>query len=844
MLLKNYPITHGGIRPVHHSGLGVQVNGQTCIRYMRFLKPVRIDRLELGLISGTEDKPMGGSGRWVPDIPTHPAHLIVSVLEKRTCRWRTVKEIDLPANPVIGGKGLSQEMTTDDITRILEEAKEKTMHIIALGGLRTDHLRVECDREHAVWPSHGECNGGILNVPFSILNPLQAFGEIESSPNVLPNHTPLLKHRKIDPRAPMGMTVSDRPEMLLYQGERLSVGFSLRRPMLMHLGWDFFGRGHACRNRLVKSLRINRGLFHQDASSFTLPAGLSGPLLRTLSSDYGAHRWTGEVSVEGNRISYLNLHVFDGLTVDAVFVVEPERLMLELRHRCDRDMPVLEFEAWRLAWDIRTGITGAAAMPTLLPGRNGDVKLPMHWAASGIGSLSCRLVEGDEYYTRMQVESYRSSNTIAGGLYLGTHADLNSCMRIPAGEHRARFELAVTILGPDTVKDTRETPIGVATCWPAPFSCFRPELAGFSDHSVSVNCHMSQSDVIEVIVFTRKPDAGPDPLELARFTIARALMDGPGYGYFRDFYMDTDPALVIAAGRLHHISPDKAWLRKVEPGLLNAVSRMLATLDEDGLVRSRVLSGNTGSYRWSTNAMDVIGFGHQDAYVNALSYRAFRNSAAMLADIAHPGLAERCRESAAGILAAYAKTFLNPETGWVAGWKSRDGQLHDYAFTYVNGPAIALGLLEENLARTALVNLEKLREAQGLKSARLGLPLNLLPIDPGDHILALSAGGLVPTFEDYIDGALTGCNNYYLRALSIYGLKENARSLALESNDAYAWGIFDGGNGSGAEFHSWEGMCNGYEGTMGNYPFASLYAIAVELGALKPLEPEWWPPGG
>jgi hypothetical protein len=142
-----------------------------------------------------------------------------------------------------------------------------------------------------------------------------------------------------------------------------------------------------------------------------------------------------------------------------------------------------------------------------------------------------------------------------------------------------------------------------------------------------------------------------------------------------------------------------------------------------------------------------------------------------------------------------------------------------------------------------LVKLESLRKKQGIQSARLGVPLNLLPIQPGDHMLSKMLGEITPTFEYYTDGSLSGFANYYLRALSVYGLKDAAKRLAQDLDEAFAAGVFDGGNYTGTEFHSWEGMANGYEGTMGNF-FGSLYAIAIEQGVLKPSNPEWWPDNG
>jgi hypothetical protein len=57
----------------------------------------------------------------------------------------------------------------------------------------------------------------------------------------------------------------------------------------------------------------------------------------------------------------------------------------------------------------------------------------------------------------------------------------------------------------------------------------------------------------------------------------------------------------------------------------------------------------------------------------------------MFADLArqlkHDDDAKFFSGKAARLRAAYAPTLLNPATGIIAGWKSADGQLHDYWFT-------------------------------------------------------------------------------------------------------------------------------------------------------------------
>ena len=279
-------------------------------------------------------------------------------------------------------------------------------------------------------------------------------------------------------------------------------------------------------------------------------------------------------------------------------------------------------------------------------------------------------------------------------------------------------------------------------------------------------------------------------------------------------------------------------------GTVAAIRRMLTTMGPEGLAICLTLTGNSGSYRWSSNGMDVVGFGHLDAYVNALSYRAFRNATALLTALEQEELAGRCRGAAESIRAAYTAQFLNPDTGWIAGWRSRDGKLHDYAFTWVNGMAVAFGLLDEGTASRALRNLEALRDELGIGAAHLGLPLNLLPIRADDHMLPRIPSMANPTFETYTDGSLCAqAATYYLRALSIYGFAERAHLLAEELDAGYAAGFHTGGIGSGVEFRSWDGIPTGYEGTLVGC-FGPLYAIAIEQGQFTPTEPEWWPAEG
>jgi len=825
--LSDHAITHGGIKLVTDSDLGVDVYGQTCIRYLRFGKRVELDHLELE---------RHVYGRWVPAVPTHPAHLFISILDRENFAWKTIREVDFPADPEIMGAGLSQQMKIEEIEDYFFKVLKKPAYLVDLKGYQTDHLRVICDREHPTYPNHGECNGGIFNVPFGILNKLGAFGKSIGKSLFEMSYNPILIQRTIHPVAPKGMQVKQLPEMLLFQSKHLSVGFSLRRPLLMHLGWDILGNEQLTPNRLFAS---------RQPTGINGICGVSGPILRTLYGDYPSHLWSGDVAVEGNRILYQNLQPIPGLTIDAIFTVEEDHLTVELTQHCTADLPVIEAEIWRLAWDLKKGITGIAGMPTQHPGRNGDTLLPAMLASDGNGCISLNIVNGNPDEIRLHVESYRVDNCISAGIILGEHPGPNHCQVIPAGIRSATFELAVTNMKPKTSLEIVEPSVGLKRHWATIFSCFRSEYRGFSNNSASVNCHLSQGPPIEIAVHTLANSKGPNPLDLARFTIEKGLLNGGGYGYHRNLYLDSDPVLLSAAGRIHQTDPNVRWLKKIEPGMINTVNRMLGLMAEDGLLISRDLTGNSGSYRWSTNSMDVIGFGHIDGYVNAWAYRAFRNAAAMFEDLSHyKQLVQKCRQAAQSIRENYASALLNPGTGWIAGWRSRDGQLHDYGFTWVNGVALAFGLVDNKSAHLALLELESKREAVGAGDARIGIPCNLIPIREQDHILAKILNQIQPTFETYTDGSLSAWPaTYYLRALAIHGLSDHSRKLAQQLSEGYEAGIFTGGNGSGNEFRSWEGLPTGYEGTLIGC-LGPMYAIAIEEGIFQPQNPEWWPENG
>lgn len=825
--LKCTSVTHAHIRRIMHPRLGVEVDGRSCVRYLRFRRKVRLDHLELPRNVWT--------ARWEPIVPAHPAHVTVSVLDG--ARWRVVKDVEFPRIPLIAGDGVAPGTSSGEMNERFKDLMAERLRI-DLGGLETDHIRVECDREHPVYPNHTDMATGAAGyaVPFGILSGTAVYGEpLGELPDTAVYYRPILKPGTVAPEAPAGMKVRQRLNEVRFEGKHLSVGFSLRRPLITHLGWDAEGFGQAGRNRLV-TRRLDLSIAPTSAS------GASGPILRTTQIDCGASHWTGEVSVEGNRVSYRNLRcAVEGVRFDAVFTVEPDRIVAELTQSADRDVPVLEVEAWRLAWDLKKGMTAAAAKPTRREMRAGDVEMPAMFASDSVGCLSCRVIEGPAGAVRLQYESYRDAGVTTGGIVLGAPPATGAPPVVSPQPVRAVIELAVSNLQPVLEGPRVKVPPAIRKHWASTFSCFRPEYGGFSNHAASTHCHVNQAYCIDVAVFTARPAHGPDPIDLARFTIERAVLDGSGYGYFRSLYLDADPILMSAVGRIHQRKPDVAWLARLRPGLVETAKRLLATIGEDGLAVCRELSGNSGTHRMSSNAMDQIGFGHMDAYSNAWIYRALRNAVAVLRLTGDGDLAARCRDAAGGMREPFARLLVNPETGWVAGWRSRDGQLHDAAYVFVNGPACAFGVLDRRAARRALTGIEALRANLGLADCPFGLPIALQPVPEADQPKRITEVATGAQVELFCNGAMVpGTSEYYIRALSANGMKSNARKLARDMEEGYLSDVLSPGISEGAEFISWEGLASGYEGTFGPN-FGAMYAIAIERGLYMPPDPEWWP---
>jgi Bacterial alpha-L-rhamnosidase 6 hairpin glycosidase domain len=333
-------------------------------------------------------------------------------------------------------------------------------------------------------------------------------------------------------------------------------------------------------------------------------------------------------------------------------------------------------------------------------------------------------------------------------------------------------------------------------------------------------------------------------LDMVRQTLERVFggmkaygMPGYGGGDFPVESSDTAPSLLIAALDYVEGRGDNAWLRAHYPALRAIADKMLATdTDGDGLVKY-VASGNSGSWNEGqpkvrpSNWWDTVGFGHEDAYANALAYRALQGMGRMAGESGYPADSARYAAAAAKMHGAYFKAFYDSATGVLAGWRSADGAIHDYYFTFVNGIAVLYGLVPPDRAGGIMDRLWEKMQKVGYTDFRMGLPGNLIPVARKDyaHLNPRYGGGVrednADGFQIYENGGATACFSYFtIAAFDCVGQHERAGKILLPILGAFDRREFEGigPNKLTNDWRKWDGTAEGYEGFLTDNYYALL----------------------
>jgi hypothetical protein len=370
-----------------------------------------------------------------------------------------------------------------------------------------------------------------------------------------------------------------------------------------------------------------------------------------------------------------------------------------------------------------------------------------------------------------------------------------------------------------------------------------PQFRTLANHSASDPAALTFFQYSAVAKYAPPLADGLTAMDLVRQTLDRHLggmksygmrgyKEGVGAGQ-QDAYpydsLDTFPSLVIAASDYVESTADIAWLKRNYAGVKAWAERMVGfDSDNDGLIESP-LTGDANSWRTTAkrkrpaNWWDTIGYGHKDAYSNALAYRAFQGMSAAARKGGEEADAQAYAGRAARLKQAYQKTFLDPATGVLAGWVSADGKMHDYWFTSVNGLAVASGLVDTETANRIMDRmLAKMKEV-GYRNFKLGLPGNLIPVRREDYVEADHRfGGSMKEdgsdgFQIYENGGATACHAYWtIQALYNLGRRGDAERILFPMLKAFEEGSFQGRAKTGTtyDWKSWDGKPHGYEGLL------------------------------
>ena len=379
-----------------------------------------------------------------------------------------------------------------------------------------------------------------------------------------------------------------------------------------------------------------------------------------------------------------------------------------------------------------------------------------------------------------------------------------------------------------------------------------PRARLLSNNIVSDPCVICMYEYADIARHAPPLADGLTALDVVRDSLDRYLRGVAGFGIpgfrgldgtqppaTRPAFLDSYPSMLIAAMDYIEASGDKAWARRHYRGLQGWAEAMLAMdRDSDGLLEYP-RSGNSDPLRRPnenvSNWWDDIGFGHKDAYANALAYRALGQMAAVCESIGQRADAARYRTAAAKLRNAYYRAFYNPATGILAGWRSADGELHDYHFVWVNGAAIHYGLIDKEKANAIMDRLmAKLKEVRFARFD-LGLPGNLTPVAAKDYrdLRARFGGGTKADgsdgFEHYENGGATACFAYFtLAALYDLGRQEEADRILLPMLGAFDRNDFEGrepATNRSKDWKSWDGAAFGYEGYLADNYYALLAVI-------------------
>jgi len=757
-------------------------------------------RLIDGIIRGPSDKP--GFNRWhsALDRP-HPHWIMLTFARPAEIHEVVLWRADIGAPVDVAGQWSpdhGQTVKTVFVKNGLTLDDSHTSAVIDFPPVVTDNLKIVINRSsNRQFPDYCQ------------LSEVQVFGSWAGPAKEAEPVDRVLGHVSDTPM-PAGLGVTRGKDALEFKSAWLKITFSLDRPGVTFFSVDGEGKGRFDRN----FLKLPRGVDFEETA-------------------WNRHLTPEKVSFHvtqvGNVVRYSAMRS-DGVGVPSLtFTVEPKGLKVVVE---SGSLAHMDGSPLRALFDVAQVVTTPLARVKM----PGVIEFPLLLNFADHGAMTVRASSSG---TRHQAPVWRFAGDRGG-------RTIELRLPNPAPGTSTELDMRLTQIYPEkAIVDKDPKLAGLKRGWLNIFG-FRPDLPCLSNNVVSDQVKFCMYEYADQALYTPPLVDDFTALDLVRTSLDYYLDGGFGYGSDTGVFQDSDPAMVIAAWDYATGKPDAAWLKRRLVGIEKIANHIVSCeKGPNGLPQSTRHgisgSGIAGAGEWSSNWWDVISFGGNDAYTIALDYRAFRCMADLERRSGTPSKARVYAAQAARIKKLYFKTFYDPATGILAGWRSTDGQLHDYWFTFVNGIAISYGLVDKKEGNAIMDRiLAKMKEV-GYTNFKIGLPGNLIPVARKDY----AGGGVLgqphkddgsDSFQDYENGGATGGFAYFtVQALYSLGRRADADRIFDAMLEGYRDGVFQGGVGSGVDWKRWDGMPCGYEGLLTDSYYALSAFVTGRLGRGVPI---------
>lgn len=316
---------------------------------------------------------------------------------------------------------------------------------------------------------------------------------------------------------------------------------------------------------------------------------------------------------------------------------------------------------------------------------------------------------------------------------------------------------------------------GFKRCWQNNYT-LNPETMTMGDNIILNGIgHISLYFKADMLPFTSSLPTSYSMNNAMKNSIELALLKNIGEDdRIKGFGYEGTESTLIATYDYLITTGDWNFFKNYLPQYIRLIHGVLATdEDKDGIFEDPFNGNHYGGVMESCIWWDDFAFGYKDAYRNLMAYRALFLMKEVFVKLNRADEVNVINKQLILFRKAFHRTFYNYKTGFYAGWISKDGKIHDYAFTFVNATAIYLGLVPHSLAKRILTKMLGMMKNEGFDYT-YGIPGPLIPVPVKDRL----DWDEMARWGRYENGGLCGQTAYhFIKALYDVGMKKEADKI-------------------------------------------------------------------